>query len=69
MKNNQKDTEMNEKINTALGGMSLYGTTGNIKIDGYEMSGDIENAGQLDKGFKRGEETLGAQASINKEDE
>lgn len=38
-----------EHLNVQLGGMGLYGTTGNIEVAGYEMSGDIENAGQLDK--------------------
>lgn len=56
----------NEKINVALGGMALYGTTGNVEIEGYEMSGDIENAGRLDKGFKNNGGTKGVTASVEK---
>lgn len=54
----------NEKINTELSGMGLYGTTGNVEIEGYEASGDIENAGRLDKGFKKKKEHMGAKASL-----
>ncbi|SHG14194.1 hypothetical protein SAMN05216225_101721 [Ornithinibacillus halophilus] len=36
--------------------MGLYGTTSNQEIAGYHMSGDIEYAGQLNKGFKRPED-------------
>lgn len=61
-----KLTEKNKKINVALGGMGLYGTTGNVEIEGYEMSGDIENAGQLNKGFKKDDGTKGATASLEK---
>lgn len=50
----EKDT-LNEKINVELGGMEIFGTTSNKEIAGYQASGDIENAGQLDKGFKRPE--------------
>ncbi|WP_047979548.1 hypothetical protein [Ornithinibacillus contaminans] len=52
-----------EKLKVELGGMGLYGTTGNGKIGGYSMSGDIENAGQLDKGFKKHDDESGAIAS------
>lgn len=45
-----------ENINTKLGGMGLYGTTSNTEIAGYKASGDIENAGRLDKGFQEPEE-------------
>ncbi|WP_106497292.1 hypothetical protein [Lentibacillus sp. Marseille-P4043] len=59
-----KDKEKNqENINVELGGMGLYGTTSNMEIAGYETSGDIENAGKLDKGFKKGEGHRGATAS------
>ncbi len=60
--------DANDRINVELGGMGLYGTTSNMEVGGYEMSGDIENAGRLDKGFKRAEGHHGAQASL-KEDE
>ncbi|MBB6452411.1 hypothetical protein HNQ94_000856 [Salirhabdus euzebyi] len=63
-----KDKEK-KNINAALGGMGLYGTTGNVEIEGYEMSGDIENAGQLDKGFKRDKGTRGANATVSPKDE
>lgn len=42
-----------KNVNTELGGMGIYGTTSNKNIGGYETSGDIENAGKVDKGFKR----------------
>ncbi|WP_373895432.1 hypothetical protein ACUL41_13495 [Virgibacillus natechei] len=45
-----------EKVNTKLGGMGLYGTTSNEEIAGYRASGDIENAGKLDKGFQKPED-------------
>lgn len=53
-----------ENVNTELGGMGLYGTTGNVEVEGYEMSGDIENAGQLDKGFNKKQKNMGAKASL-----
>lgn len=53
-----------ENINVELGGMGLYGTTGNVEIEGYSMSGDIENAGQLDKGFKKKKKHMGANQSL-----
>ncbi|PWA11155.1 hypothetical protein DCC39_09970 [Pueribacillus theae] len=56
--------EINEKINVELGGMGLFGTTSNVEVAGYQASGDIENAGRLDKGFKRAE---GAKASAKEE--
>lgn len=46
----------NEKINVELGGMAIFGTTSNAEVGGYKTSGDIENAGQLDKGFQKVEE-------------
>ncbi len=53
-----------ENVNTVLGGMGLYGTTGNIEVEGYEMAGDIENAGQLDKGFNNQKRNMEAKASL-----
>ncbi|WP_079528355.1 hypothetical protein [Halobacillus hunanensis] len=62
---NKKDRNK-EKVNGKLGGMGLYGTTSNTEIAGYKASGDIENAGRLDKGFQRNEdEDLAPSASIN----
>ncbi|UTR10603.1 hypothetical protein MM300_22520 [Evansella sp. LMS18] len=71
MGNNQKNNkgDIKQNVNAALGGMGLYGTTGNTEIEGYEMSGDIENAGRLDKGFKRDAGTEGASASIEQDDD
>lgn len=45
-----------QRINVELGGMDLFGTTSNAPIGGYKASGDIENAGRLDKGFQKVEE-------------
>ncbi|WP_188208137.1 hypothetical protein [Alkalibacillus aidingensis] len=53
-KDNQKKRN-EENVNAKLGGMGLYGTTSNQEIGGYQASGDIENAGNLDK-FKKVEE-------------
>jgi hypothetical protein len=67
-KNNKEKS--NEKINVKLGGMGLYGTTSNAEVAGYKTSGDIENAGQLDKGFQRvEEEDISAAASIKEGDQ
>ncbi len=53
---NKKKEHNEERINVELGGMGLYGTTSNTEIAGYKVSGDIENAGRLDKGFQKVEE-------------
>lgn len=53
-----------EKFKTELGGMGLYGTTSNTEIAGYVATGDIENAGQLDKGFKNLNERIGCNCLI-----
>lgn len=67
MENNKNGTN-NEKVNTELGGMGLYGTTSNGEVAGYKASGDIENAGRLDKGFQKIEEQdLQARASLKEE--
>lgn len=59
-----------EKINVELSGMSLFGTTSNTEVGGYKASGDIENAGRLDKGFQKVEEDdLKAKASIKEGDQ
>jgi hypothetical protein len=58
-----KSKEKEEHLNVQLGGMGFYGTTGNVEVAGYSMSGDIENAGQLDKGFKKEEGQTGVTAS------
>ncbi|MGY0691890.1 hypothetical protein ACW2QC_03745 [Virgibacillus sp. FSP13] len=59
----KKKDDNQENINVELGGMGLYGTTSNMEIAGYKASGDIENAGKLDKGFKKEEGHRGATAS------
>lgn len=64
-----KDKKTKENVNAELGGMGFYGTTGNLEVEGYEMSGDIENAGQLDKGFKRKEGPIEATASLGNKKE
>ena len=53
---NKKKEHNDERINVELGGMGLYGTTSNTEIAGYKASGDIENAGRLDKGFQKVED-------------
>ena len=45
-----------QRISVELGGMEIFGTTSNAPVGGYQASGDIENAGRLDKGFKKVEE-------------
>lgn len=45
-----------QRIQVELGGMDLFGTTSNEVVGGYKASGDIENAGRLDKGFQKVEE-------------
>ncbi|MBM7690996.1 hypothetical protein JOC77_000399 [Peribacillus deserti] len=59
-----KNNRENEKVHVELGGMGLYGTTSNTEIAGYQATGDIENAGRLDKGFKKEEGHRGATASL-----
>ncbi|WP_047984608.1 hypothetical protein [Ornithinibacillus californiensis] len=54
-----------DKLKVELGGMGLYGTTSNTEIAGYMATGDIENAGQIDKGFKKLNEESGASASLD----
>jgi hypothetical protein len=53
-----------KEIKVELGGMGLYGTTTNMEIGGYQASGDIENAGRLDKGFKKEKGNRGASSSL-----
>ncbi|HZG73779.1 MAG TPA: hypothetical protein VEY51_19735 [Chondromyces sp.] len=61
----KKKEHVEENMNVELGGMGLYGTTSNTEIAGYAASGDIENAGRLDKGFQKvEEEDLAPRASI-----
>lgn len=62
-----KKDKIRKNVNTELGGMGLYGTTSNKNIGGYETSGDIENAGKPDKGFKRPDREE-VQASIKEDD-
>ncbi|SFA83915.1 hypothetical protein SAMN04488072_102232 [Lentibacillus halodurans] len=59
-----KKKKVKENVNTELNGMGLYGTTGNTEVEGYSMSGDIENAGNLDKGFNKAEKDMGAKPSL-----
>jgi hypothetical protein len=69
-KMDKKKEHTEESINVKLGGMGLYGTTSNKEIAGYTASGDIENAGRLDKGFQKMEdEDLAPTASIKEGDQ
>ena len=65
----QKKDDIQENVNAELGGMGLYGTTSNFEIGGYEATGDIENAGRLDKGFKSQQGRIDATASVREEDQ
>lgn len=49
----QQKVPLEGKAKVELGGGDAIGTTSNQRISGYEGSGDIENAGELVKGFKR----------------
>ncbi|MRH41105.1 hypothetical protein GH741_00265 [Aquibacillus halophilus] len=60
----KKKDNIKEEANVELGGMDLYGTTTNQEIAGYQASGDIENAGHPEKGFKKEEGHQGATASV-----
>ncbi|MBD8027151.1 hypothetical protein H9636_10845 [Ureibacillus sp. Re31] len=53
---NKKKEQNKQRINVELGGMDLFGTTSNAEVGGYKASGDIENAGRLDKGFQKVED-------------
>lgn len=68
-KESANKNSVKENVNVELGGMGVFGTTSNEEIAGYRSSGDIENAGQVEKGFKRPEEEEGAKASIKEEDD
>jgi len=68
-KDNAKKDNLKENVNAELGGMGIFGTTSNEEIAGYETSGDLENAGQVDKGFKRPRDGAGARASVRGEDD
>ncbi|HWO95278.1 MAG TPA: hypothetical protein VNM45_02835 [Bacillus sp. (in: firmicutes)] len=52
----KKKEDTFESVNAKLGGMSVFGTTSNTEVGGYMASGDIENAGRLDKGFQKAED-------------
>ena len=59
-----------QRINVELGGMDLFGTTSNAPVGGYKASDDIENAGQLDKGFQKVEDNdLYPNASLKEEEQ
>jgi hypothetical protein len=60
----EKKDKTPDKLKVELGGMGLYGTTSNTEIAGYMATGDIENAGQIDKGFKKLNDESGATASL-----
>jgi hypothetical protein len=60
-----KKDKIQENVRTQLGGMGLYGTTSNEEVAGYRASGDIENSGQLDKGFQKEPGNEGETASFS----
>ncbi|WP_202077670.1 hypothetical protein [Caldalkalibacillus salinus] len=63
-RNNKKRERQEDNPRVELGGMGLYGTTTNEELDGYQASGDIENAGQLEH-FKKEDGTSGSTASVD----
>ena len=64
------DKKKEGNINLKLGGMSLLSDNFHAEVGGYEASGDIENAGRLDKGFRKVEEDdLAATASLKEGDQ
>ncbi|WP_077624497.1 hypothetical protein [Sediminibacillus massiliensis] len=65
----KKKATTEENINAELGGMGLYGTTSSEEVAGYKASGDIENAGNLDKGFKKKQaDDLTPEASLKEQE-
>lgn len=61
---NKHNRDMHKEANVELGGMGLYGTTTNEELAGYQATGDIENAGHLEKGFKKEKGHQGATSSV-----
>jgi len=68
-KDPDKKNSVKEDVNAELGGMGFFGTTSNEEIAGYQSSGDIENAGKVEKGFEGPEDGAGARASVKGEDD
>lgn len=58
-----------ENVNGELGGAALFITISNKEIAGYGTSGDLENAGDIEKSFKRSEDGGRDRASIRGEDD
>lgn len=58
-----------EDVNAELGGTAIFGTTSNKEIADYETSGNIENAGDIEKGYTSPEDGAGARASVKGEDD
>ncbi|WP_053220199.1 hypothetical protein [Virgibacillus senegalensis] len=56
-----------KEANAELGGMGLYGTTSTEEVAGYQATGDIENAGKPEKGFRKEAGHRGASASVKGE--
>ena len=56
-------------MNAELGGTAIFGTTSNKEIADYETSGNIENAGDIEKGYTSPEDGAGARASVKGEDD
>ncbi|HET7657543.1 MAG TPA: hypothetical protein VFK37_04570 [Bacillales bacterium] len=59
-----KDKKKQQDINVELSGMGFYGTTANTGVEGYEATGDIENAGHPEKGFKKKKDPMGARPTL-----
>jgi|GEM_PF-977225 len=68
-KDDAKKDSVKENVNAELSGMGIFGTTSNEEVAGYKTSGDLENAGQVEKGFKRPKDGAGATASVRGEDD
>lgn len=60
----EKEKDVEKHMTVQLGGMGLYGTTSNVNIAGYQATGDLENAGHPEKGFKKESGYSGAIASL-----
>ncbi|QTM98858.1 hypothetical protein ERJ70_05825 [Sediminibacillus dalangtanensis] len=62
-----KESHPEKEANAELSGMGLYGTTSTEEVAGYQATGNIENAGKPEKGFRKEAGHRGATASVNGE--
>lgn len=65
----RKKDAIKENVNVELKGMEIHGTTSNAEIGGYEATGDIENAGHPERGFRKEKGHIGATSDIRKMDD